>query len=271
MRKWTVFVLLVVLAIGMVWTSSEAEGVIKMSVKLSKHEFHGIEEIDVDISVTNISGNDMKQSVSLYNPSNKKIKEFGSPKLLVGETRTWSGTWTLTEKQLENGTVTFSVKYGNHTLSVSNVIEYTPPGVEITRTIVSSEVKGNATVTYHIVNNGQKDMQQVSIDEHNMISEDAITLGTIAVGEEKSYTFTQTMVEPYLISAGTVKYKWGAKVYLHRKSYMRIDPIMEGAEVVAALVPPALSPAPANIILIVDGEVYPLTEEQKLQISEIIQ
>lgn len=263
MKKW-----LAVMAAALMMLAGTAyalgDSPVDIRVTLSKAEFHGIEEIDVTVTVTNISGQDLTRAVSLLNPSGRKIKEFGSPKLAAGESRTWTGKWTLTEKQLQNGTVTFSVNYGKGTLNTSRMIQYTPPGVEITRAITQNK-DGTIALTYRIVNNGQKDMKQVAISEYAGLPSNKAELGTVRVGEEVSHTFTVSADGEDLYSRGTVSYKLGSKRYSYYSPGVRLGS--------AAVVSPTPTPTPApaeKVVLIVNGEVYPLDDDQIRKILDII-
>ena len=260
-RLWALIALLAAMMLLAGSAGALGDSPVEMRVSLSKTAFHGIEDIEVTVTVTNISGKDMTRGVSLINPSGKKIKEFGTPKLAAGESRSWTGTWTLTEKQLQKGTVSFTVNHSKGSLSVSKLIEYTPPGVEITRTIASDG--GTVTITYQIVNNGAKDMKQVSIREYASIPSNVAELGTVAVGETVSHTFTAPADGEDLYSRVTVTYKLGSKEYTHHKPGVKLAQA-------AASTSPTPTPAPSKVVLIVDGEVCPLTEEQIRKILDII-
>ena len=260
-------IVLLLLMITFVPSNTWAENDVKIDLQLSKTEFHKIEEIDVLVAVINVSDKDMTKTVTLLDPSGKKIKEFGTPKLAIGESRTWSGKWTVTEKQLQNGTVTFSVKIGNRTISNVKVIEYTPDGIKITRTIEpASATKGEEVViTYTIVNNSGKTMKQVSIDEHNMISVEIPVLGEIATGETVSHSFKTKMTDDYLLSCGQISYQYGATIYHHRKDYIKIDSGKE--ETMNSF---SYSNRDYDLVILLDGEEVTLTEEQKKQIIDLI-
>jgi hypothetical protein len=88
-----------------------ADDPIKVSMELSKTKFSGPENINVSITVTNVGDGDMPSAVTLYYPNGKKVEDFGSPKLSVGASKRWNGTWTVTKEQLEVGKISFQVRY----------------------------------------------------------------------------------------------------------------------------------------------------------------
>ena len=81
-----------------------------LNMNLSQTRFAGPQEVNVTISVTNPSEEPLGP-MALYYPNGKIIEEFGTPTLEAGETRTWEGTWTVTEEQLKQGRVIFAIQY----------------------------------------------------------------------------------------------------------------------------------------------------------------
>lgn len=82
-----------------------------LSVSLSQTEFTDPQEVEVNISVYNRSAEDRPGWLMLYYPDGTQITEFGSPTLKAGEQRSWTGTWFVTQNQLNAGKVRFGVQY----------------------------------------------------------------------------------------------------------------------------------------------------------------
>lgn len=82
-----------------------------MRVNLSQTEFTGPQEVFVSIVVYNLSGEDRPGPLALYWPDGKMIEKFGTPTLKAGERLEWTGTWLVTQNQLDAGKVRFGVKY----------------------------------------------------------------------------------------------------------------------------------------------------------------
>ena len=68
-------------------------------------------KIQVVITVTNTSEADMKEPVTLYYPNDKKVEEFGDEGLPAGKAKSWMGEWDVTQEELDEGNVTFSIRY----------------------------------------------------------------------------------------------------------------------------------------------------------------
>lgn len=80
-------------------------------VYLSQTEFTGPQEVDVRITVHNRPDADRLRSLTLYWPDGTMIEEFGTPTLNAGERLEWTGTWFVTQNQINAGKVRFGVKY----------------------------------------------------------------------------------------------------------------------------------------------------------------
>ncbi len=106
-----IFALILTLCLMLPLLAQAESAPIKVEIGLSGTAFSGPEEVTVVIAVTNVSGADMPGPLALYNPDGRLINDFGTPTLTVGESRSWSGSWTVTEEQIENGKVYFAVQY----------------------------------------------------------------------------------------------------------------------------------------------------------------
>lgn len=84
---------------------------LEMRVYLSQTEFTGPQEVAVSITVYNHSDEDRLGTLALYWPDGKMIEEFGTPTLKAGERLEWTGTWYVTQNQINAGRVRFGVRY----------------------------------------------------------------------------------------------------------------------------------------------------------------
>lgn len=82
-----------------------------MRVYLSQTEFTGPQEVFVHIAVYNHSDEDRPGPLTLYWPNGEMIEEFGQPTLKAGECLEWTGTWLVTQNQINAGKVRFGVRY----------------------------------------------------------------------------------------------------------------------------------------------------------------
>ena len=180
-------------------TAMAAYDPLKVSMSLSQTKFTETQSITVSITVSNTGEGDMPGPVTLYYPNGNQVEEFGSPTLTVGSSQSWSGTWKVTQKQLEAGKITFKIKYSvynddgellNKTKNFSKAITYTAESdtstsnpaagdsttttsstaagkvqVEINRTITPPIAsKGQeVSVVYDVVNAGEVDITNVTI------------------------------------------------------------------------------------------------------------
>ena len=232
-RKRLLLALVLGIALVLLCASAAlADDPMKVSMELSTNKFSAPKSITVSITVTNVGDVDMPSPVTLYYPSGKKVEEFGSPTLAVGASKNWSGQWTVTQKELEAGKITFKIKYSvysdevdengentlvNKTKNFSKKIQYTgaDPELEIERTIMPQTAqKGQeVSVTYEITNVGPVDVSGITIKENTTISTKSGTIDSIAAGETGRYTFTAVMGTKDLTSNATISYKAGGKTF----------------------------------------------------------
>ena len=232
-RKRLLLALVLGIALVLLCASAAlADDPMKVSMELSTNKFSAPKSIKVSITVTNVGDVDMPGPVTLYYPSGKKVGEFGSPTLAVGASKNWSGDWSVTQKELDAGKITFKIKYSvysdevdengentlvNKTKNFSKKIQYTgaDPEIEVERTIVPTTAqKGQeVTVIYDISNVGAVDVSGVTIKENSAISSKSGTIDTIPAGETGRYSFTAVMGTRDLTSAATISYKAGGKTF----------------------------------------------------------
>ena len=232
-RKRLLLALVLGIALVLLCASAAlADDPMKVSMELSTNKFSAPKSITVSITVTNVGDVDMPGPVTLYYPSGKQVEEFGSPTLAVGASKNWSGEWTVTQKELEAGKITFKIKYSvysdevdengentlvNKTKNFSKKIQYTgaDPELEIERTIMPQTAqKGQeVSVTYEITNVGPVDVSGITIKENTTISTKSGTIDSIAAGETGRYTFTAVMGTKDLTSNATISYKAGGKTF----------------------------------------------------------
>ncbi|MBQ6722559.1 MAG: hypothetical protein IJQ88_10370, partial [Clostridia bacterium] len=202
---------------------------LKVSMELSNNKFSAPETINVSISISNVSDEKMPSEVTLYYPSGKQVEEFGAPVLESGVAKSWSGTWAVTQEELEAGKITFKIKYMVYdennelkpkTKNFSKKIIFTggEPVLSVNRTItpMTAQKGQEITVTYEIANTGDSDVSGVTIKENSGISTKSGTIEAIPAGETGKYAFTATMGTKDLTSAATITYKAGGKSYTSR-------------------------------------------------------
>ena len=217
--------LLCLLAVGL-FSAAAAEEPVTMKMDLSATRFSGPAEVKVTISVSNTTDTDMPGPLALYYPNGKMISEFGTPTLAAGQTKTWEGTWTVTEEQIKAGKVLFAVQYSYlaEDGSVARKVESYYCAIEDAGAVAQVEVERSITpsmarngqkvsVIYTVRNTGTVDVTDVTIKEASAISKTNGTIDLVKAGEQETYTFTVAMAKKDLTSSATVTYKAGGKTY----------------------------------------------------------
>lgn len=218
--------LVALLVLGLSGAAMAADDPITLNMDLSATRFSGPAEVTVNIRVTNTADTDMPGPLALYYPSGKMITEFGTPTLAAGQSKTWEGTWTVTQEQIKAGKVIFAVQYsilgadGSVTTKVdSYYVAIEDAGavaqVEINRYITPSMARNGqkVSVIYEVVNTGTIDVTDVVIKESSTVSKTNGKIGLVKAGEKGTYTFTVTMGKKDLTSNANITYKAGGKDY----------------------------------------------------------
>ena len=206
--------------------SAMADDQLKVTMDLSDVTFTEPKEITVSISVTNTGDTAMPGPVTLRYPSGKQVEEFGEPVLEAGASRNWTGTWLVSQQELEAGKIAFSLKYPlyneegtliNKTKNFTRTITYvtSEPVLNVTRTIrpTTAQKGQSVTVTYDIENAGSAEVTDVTIRENSSVSSSTGTIDSIPAGETGSYSFSVTMGTKDLTSSATITYKSARKSY----------------------------------------------------------
>ena len=226
-RLWLALALglaLVLLCAGLAF----AEGVkdsLKFDMEIDTNKFTEPKTIEVSITVTNVGDSELPGPGTLFYPNKEPVEEFGSPTLAAGSSKNWHGNWTVTQKELEAGKITFIVAYSDYEdgelkafpLGVTKRIQYTgaEPKLAITRSIVPQVAQEgqDISVIYEITNAGPADVTSVTIKEDASISKNQGVIESIPAGETGKYVFSTKMAKKDLTSAATVSYKSGGKTY----------------------------------------------------------
>ncbi len=221
-----ILTLALLLTVGMFSVAMAAEDQVDVVMELSKSVFTGPEEITVTIRVTNVSDKDMPGPLALYYPSGQMIKDFGTPTLTAGQSLTWTGTWAVTQDQIDAGRVVFAMMHTiegeNGKLTKKQTDWFAPISsadavaqVTIERWIVPSMAgKGQkVSVIYEVSNVGTVDVTDVVIRESSTISKSTGKIDSVKAGEKKTHTFTVTMGTKNLTSNANITYKAGGREY----------------------------------------------------------
>ena len=116
MMKRKGFILWLVLAFMMLAGLAAADTVdpIVTGMELTPSKLTGPGKIAVTITISNSGDTDLRDPVVLYDPAAQIVSDFGTngaAMLKAGETRTWTGTYDVNQRTLDNGFVVYYVKY----------------------------------------------------------------------------------------------------------------------------------------------------------------
>lgn len=218
----TLALLLTVLLCG----TAFAANIPSVDMQLSETRLSGPKEITVTISVTNTADTDMPGPIALYDPTGTRIESFGTPRLSAGATKSWTGTWMVTEEQLAEGRIAYALAYTitddtgvlitKTSTFYKNIVKIgEEPEVQVKRTITPSTARNgqNVSVIYEISNIGGVDVTDVTIKESSAVSSADGKIASIKAGEKATHTFTVTMKKKNLSSHATVTYQAGGQTY----------------------------------------------------------
>ncbi len=205
-------------------SAAQAYDPINVTMALSKSEFTGPDDVTVTIKVSNVGDDSMPGPVYLNYPNGKPVTEFGdggAVTLGIAGIRTWTGTWRVTQKQLEDGKIVFSVKYPVPTEDGTDVYYKTKtfnkaityngaqPGLTVKRSISSDMARKDQkiTITYDLSNTGNVTLTNIKLTENKSISSKTATIKSLAANASEQVKFEVTMGSKNLTSSANITYK----------------------------------------------------------------
>lgn len=221
---------------------AEAGDPIVTSMELSPSKLTGPGTVNVTITISNSGDTDLSEPVVLYDPAAQVVRDFGtdgSALLKAGESKTWTGTYDVNQRTLENGSVVYFVKYTltddsgkpvekSQSIRASVSQQTAETDMTVKRTIspsVASEGQ-QVVVRYDIMNTGTVSLLDVTISERKEISsKKAPTIPELKPGQTAEIKYDVTMGKKDLTSGATITYKSEtqskAKTYTVEKQTIR--------------------------------------------------
>lgn len=225
LRKLILGAILLIIALFSLGLSL-AEEELKLDFKLSidPSNVSKPSQVKVKVEIKNLGDKDIEVPLTLYDAEDKTVRSFFTngtlSKIKKGETKKWNGTYRLKQEQLENGRVVFNLRYPvtNENGESSSVsipaeaqINYFEEKValDIQRTHTPDVFrKGNEVkVSYKLTNNGNINLENISIREHASISGKDEKIKTLKPGQSKTITFTKKGKTSDLVSHPVIKYR----------------------------------------------------------------
>ena len=226
-NKYRVLLLTILLAAMLFALPAQAEDPISFSISVEPSSLAEPGPVTVSVRVGNNSGADMTEPVSLQDPDGQIVTAFGDggqALIKQGEFVTAQQTYQVTQEQLNQGKLTYTLSYNQVAADGSVVVQtllkdaeltYTGTNVDLTvnRTIDPEVVRRDKTVTvqYELYNSGNVEIKNIKVRENSSISGHQQTVAALAPGERKTIQFTATMGGSNLKSAGRVSYSAGDK------------------------------------------------------------
>lgn len=206
-----------------------ADDPLLISGQATPNQLTGPGTVNVSLNVQNISDIQTPITVTLVDPANNICASFGSggtASLGPGASKAYSGTWPVTQAQLDAGKITYSARYSfqNETgqsysatkpYPITVKLNNAKPELAVNRTILPNPaIKGQTVqISYIIKNTGTVDATDIIIADPGIISSE-VTHPLLKVGEqvELSYTYVADDTSKTTNASITYSYKLGDKV-----------------------------------------------------------
>lgn len=226
-RKLLVLVMALAAILLLASTAVAEADPIVTSIEVSPSKLTGPGPISVTITVANSGDTDLQDPVVLYDPAAKIVSDFGengAALLKAGETKTWTGTYDVNQRTLDNGSVVYFLKYTLYTDSGEAVeqsaqiraaigLQTAETAIEVRRTITPSVAKEGQSVVvrYDIINTGTVNLYNITLEENKDIYSKKkleIVKGdqALAPGKVAEIKLPVTMGKKDLTSSGKITY-----------------------------------------------------------------
>lgn len=222
MIKFAGLLLMTALLFGMCTQAMAVTDPVEFTMQVTPDSLTAPGDVQVSLKVANAGDTDMKDPVTLFDPAGNVVASFGdggSVILPAGAFKTWEGKWSVTEDQLNQGKVTYTLKYHledeNGELVAINstadaLVKFTGEKADLTvkRTVTPEVVREGkvATVTYELYNNGNVVLRDIRVKDDIASAQ---TVKELLPGAKTTLTFTGKVGKTDLISKATISYKPG--------------------------------------------------------------
>ena len=226
MMKRKVLILSLLLAVMMLICSAafaEAVDPIVTSMEITPSKLTGPGKVNVTITISNSGDADLQEPVWLYDPAAQIVSDFGTDGaalLKAGESKTWSGTYDVNQRTLDNGSVVYFVKYTlfndsgkavekSQPIRAKIALQTAETDIDVKRTISPTIAREGQeiVVRYDIMNTGTVNLIDVTIQEHKNIHNQKYTIPKLKPGQTAEIKYPVTMGKKDLTSTATITYK----------------------------------------------------------------
>ena len=195
--------------------------------------------VTVSARVSNAGTAEIATPLSLYDPDGKPVNSFGDGGMLLrlapGETYPWQGQYMVTQAQLDEGKLVYSLRYSTQDAAGALVENTLPATANLTYTGEKVELKVNRTITpevvrrgkevsvlYELVNQGNVKLTNIQVKENRLVSTRTQTVASLDPGATAKLTFTKTNVTGDLTSSALVTYR---KEGERRTEQITVEPV----------------------------------------------
>ena len=174
------------------------------------------QEVNITIKIYNSSQTDMEEEIILYNPGGISVAKYAG--LKAESSVTYTGTWPVTQEQIDAGKIKYYIKYTvttengkqetNHTIPVTIQAETAVPQLTATYSVSPAAAREGQTVTlsYTLANTGNIELRNISITNEG-VTKEKVTRASLSVGEKVTVTDTFTMGSKELVSQPKITYQ----------------------------------------------------------------
>lgn len=226
MMKRKVLIVSLLLALSVLlagFAMAETADPIVTSMEITPSKLAGPGKVAVTITISNSGDTDMKDPVWLYDPAAQIVADFGNQggaTLKAGESKTWSGTYDVNQRTLENGSVVYFVKYTLYNANGKAVEKSQPIRAKIEQQTAETDIDVKRTISptiaregqeivirYDIMNTGTVNLLDVTIQENSDIHKQKYTIPKLKPGQTAEIKYPVTMGKKDLTSGATITYK----------------------------------------------------------------
>ncbi|MDR0896384.1 MAG: hypothetical protein LBN04_00855 [Oscillospiraceae bacterium] len=203
--------------------SASAEDPIITQIEASPTTLSNPGNVRVSINITNNSDTDGVISVTLYDPNNQVCGSFGSggtAHLAAGASQSYSGTWGVTQAQLDSGRFGYSVHYTVPGANGQPIIVNKPLAVFIQHNKARAELNSvrsapgggviagqTVQINYELTNTGTLDLKDITIEDPG-ITDQTVTYPLLKVGEMVPLSYTYIAGTTSQTTQATISYSY---------------------------------------------------------------
>ncbi len=222
-QKLLAFALLIITVFALFSPASAAVDPIVCTMEVAPSSLSEPGDVTITITISNSGDTDMNKPLTLFDPTSQVVKDFGdngSVTLKAGEVKTWTGTWNVNQRTLENGQIVFFAKYTIVDDKGVTKSQSQPIRGEITKSNFTSKVSVTRTITpetaregqavnviYDIANEGTVSVMNLTLTENKDILASPVTIAAeLKAGESAQVKLPVVMGKKDLTSEGTLTY-----------------------------------------------------------------